>query len=493
MAHYRILHVEDSPDDAALIARALARGGVVAAIDHVDTEPAYVAQLDAGIPDVILCDYDMPRFSAERALAIMGERGLDIPFIVVSNHIGQNAAVIAMQGGASDYLSKGDLGRLPKAIEVAVDRAQARRARARAEQALRESEAMTRGILESLDSRIAVLDRHGVILTVNGAWERFDAARLAAGYVPARVGDNYLDGLDQSAQAGMPYAAAGAQATRAVIARERPFGAVDYKLDLAGGTRWFIARVTPLEGSDGGVVVAHQDITDRMMAHVALENAHRRLQTLSQRVLSIQEEERRVISRELHDDAGQSLAALKIGLHRLARQPVGDAALLADCTSTAEIVIEKLRTLAQELRPPQLDQLGLADALRWLVDRQARATGIDIACEFSGPGDRRHDPALEVACYRIAQEALNNATRHAGPRKITVRLEGDGQLLKLCVQDDGHGFDESAARNRAARGGSLGLISMEERAELAGGRLKLRSVLGAGTTVSALFPLREAP
>lgn len=489
MPTYRILHVEDSPDDAELIARALARAGVEASIDRVDTEPEYVAQLDRAITDVILCDYDMPRFSAERALAIMGERGLDIPFIVVSNHIGQSAPVIAMQSGASDYLSKRDLGRLAKAIEAAVDRAQARRERAIAEQALRASEAMMRGILESLDSRIAVLDRRGVIIAVNGAWERFDSVRAAAGYAAARVGDNYLEGLGDSARQGQPFAAEGAVAARSVISREQLFAAVDYRLDAPGGSRWFIARITPLEGSDGGIVVAHQDITDKMMAHVALENAHQRLQILSKRVLSIQEEERRAISRELHDDVGQSLAALKIGLHRVAQAPAGDHKLLADCLDTSELVIEKLRNMAQELRPPQLDHLGLADALRWLAERQERATGIRIACAFSGVGERRHPVALESACYRIAQEAINNACRHARPSKVTVTVKGDENLLKLCVQDDGAGFDEATARQRAIKGGSLGLISMEERAELAGGRLKLRSVPGAGTTISALFPL----
>src|SRR5688572_26766459 len=98
---YKILHVEDSPDDAELIARALSRAGVEAAIDRVDTEPQFAAALDRASPDVILCDYDLPSFSAERALEIMSARGLDIPFIVVSNHIGQSAPVIAMQAGAS--------------------------------------------------------------------------------------------------------------------------------------------------------------------------------------------------------------------------------------------------------------------------------------------------------------------------------------------------------------------------------------------------------
>jgi signal transduction histidine kinase len=186
------------------------------------------------------------------------------------------------------------------------------------------------------------------------------------------------------------------------------------------------------------------------------------------------------------------LAALRIGLHRLSRPGVEQGAGLADCIRMADDLIERLRTLAQELRPPQLDQLGLADALHWLAERQARTTGIDVACEFSGVGDARQPMALEVACYRIAQEAINNATRHGRPTRITVAVDGGGGLLKLSIRDDGTGFDEAAARARAAKGGSLGLIGMEERAELAGGRLKVRTVPGAGTTISAVFPLERA-
>jgi CheY-like chemotaxis protein len=127
-----ILHVEDNADDAELVRLALRNGGIPCDIKVVDAEPAYLAALAAGGHDVILCDYDMPRFSAERAAAILREQGRDIPFIVVSNHIGQSAAVVAMQHGADDYLSKRDLGRLDKAIATAMERAGTARAHARA-------------------------------------------------------------------------------------------------------------------------------------------------------------------------------------------------------------------------------------------------------------------------------------------------------------------------------------------------------------------------
>lgn len=488
LAFCKILHVEDSPDDAELVRRALQRSQFGCSIDRVDTEADFTAQLDRGTPDVVICDYDLPRFSAERAIQILQERGLHLPFIVVSHHIDQSAAVIAMQHGANDYLSKRDLSRLPKAIAAAVDRARAKAERFKAEQALRASESMMRSILESLDSRIAVLDRQGVILATNRAWDEFEAVRRETGVPSAGVGMNYIGNLEQIAGTGNLFAPNALAAIRAVASGERQFGSMDYQLAVGGTTRWFLARVVRMEGSDN-MVVSHQDITHQMMSHMALEDAHRRLQAMSKQVLSIQEDERRAMAGELHDDIGQTLAAMKIGLHRMAASEPGEAAqLLPDCLAAADEAIERMRLLAQRLRPPQLDQLGLQDALSWLGDSLARSTGTEVTVEGRGL-QPRPPAALEIACYRIAQEAMNNATRHGRAKKIVISLEADERLLKLGVRDDGAGFDEAAARQRAIQSGSLGIIGMEERALLAGGRLKIRSVPGNGTHVTAVFPL----
>ena len=122
------------------------------------------------------------------------------------------------------------------------------------------------------------------------------------------------------------------------------------------------------------------------------------------------------------------------------------------------------------------------------MDRQQGATGIKIECTCSGLPPRL-PTELESACYRIAQEALNNATRHAHAKHIQIIVSATDRLLKLQIRDDGVGFDVDAARQRALKSGSLGLISMEERALLAGGRLKMRTVPHAGTTVQATFTL----
>jgi two-component system sensor histidine kinase UhpB len=490
MTSYRILHVEDSPDDSELVRIALRKAPFAFSYLRAETQAEYIAHLEAAPPDVILCDYNLPEFSAERALKIMQERGLSIPFIVISHHIGESA-VIAMQKGADDYLPKRNLTRLAKAIESAIEHARARADKTKAQSGLRASESVKRSILDSLGSRVAMIDGEGFIRELNKSWQEFGSTTPGPAQA-ARLGDNYLDILRASARAGSAVAGSLLEGIEAVVARASPSFSFEYDLAVEGATRWYHARAYPLEGEEPGAVVSHRDVTDRMTSQLALALANKRLHTLSKRVLSVQEEERRRISRDLHDDIGQSLTALKIGLHRLAKDaPSTQAHLLGECIGVADATLDKLRVLALELRPPQLDQLGLADALQWLVERQRNTTGLDIHCNVAELAVRP-PAALESACYRIAQEALNNATCHAKATSVFVDLEVDARILKLTIRDDGIGFDEETERPRALAAGSLGLISMEERAQLAGGQMALRSAPGEGTTLSASFPLDVA-
>jgi CheY-like chemotaxis protein len=171
--HYRLLIVEDSAEDVELLLHHLRDARFTFSSSCVETEADYRAALLAELPQLVLCDYHLPRFSAARALEILQERALEIPFIVVSHHIGGDAAVDAMRNGASDYLLKNRLARLAKAIEVAVERRESAEQKALADAALRDSEAMKRGILNSLNTRIAVLNGSGRILAANKSWEDF--------------------------------------------------------------------------------------------------------------------------------------------------------------------------------------------------------------------------------------------------------------------------------------------------------------------------------
>src|SRR5438552_6639934 len=213
----------------------------------------------------------------------------------------------------------------------------------------------------------------------------------------------------------------------------------------------------------------------------ALARRARQQEALSRKLIEAQEAERRAVARELHDDFGQVLTALKLNLQRRDRDDAETIALV-------DGAIARMRELAQGLRPPLLDEFGLEASLGWYVEREAKRVGLDFRLALA-PLARRPPIAVETTCFRIAQEALTNVVRHAQARLVEVELsEANGTLL-LTVRDDGQGFDVAAARRRAAQGGSQGLLSMQERATLADGDLDIDSTPSRGTAIRARLPL----
>jgi two-component system sensor histidine kinase UhpB len=224
----------------------------------------------------------------------------------------------------------------------------------------------------------------------------------------------------------------------------------------------------------------------------ALELSQERLRALSRRLLEVQENERRSLARDLHDDIGQALTALKIQLESLARPQKGPLQpQIEECVATTAHALERVRQLSLSLRPLQLDDLGLIAALRSHLDRQAKIGGLTPHFE-ANDAPQQVPPDTETACFRVAQEAINNVLRHAHARTLWMRVFTTEQGLGLSVRDDGVGFDLDSARRRAAAGGSLGVVSMEERVALSGGSFELRTAPGQGTILLATFPLKPS-
>lgn len=205
-----------------------------------------------------------------------------------------------------------------------------------------------------------------------------------------------------------------------------------------------------------------------------------RLEALSRRLLTVQEEERRRLAIELHDELGQILTAVKINLQSMPAQ-------LLHAVDSVDRAMETTRDLALDLRPAMLDDLGLAAALRWYADRFAQQMHLAVHLSIEEIPDL--SSIFATASFRVAQEALTNIARHAAARNVWVDLHRTSRGLELTVRDDGAGFDVEAARERATQGVSLGLVGMEERVSLAGGTIDIRSTAGKGTEVRARFPL----
>jgi|GEM_PF-1634849 len=256
-----------------------------------------------------------------------------------------------------------------------------------------------------------------------------------------------------------------------------------------GDIVWAEVSVAPLALPDASAVVIMQDITERKRAAEQLEEANRQLRILSRQLFHIQEEERRHLARELHDEIGQTLTAAKLNLKIIAPDVparIGDR--LDDSIQLLDRLLRQVRNLSLDLRPPLLDELGLVPTIRWLVDQQAQRAQLS-ATFTANVDDLEIDPIVQTTCFRVAQEAITNIVRHAGAKNFTVELRGEAGRLTLRVCDDGAGFDPDVIQQRTRQDFTLGLVSMKERALLSGGGFEARSAPGQGTEIRAWFPL----
>ncbi|WP_305805167.1 PAS domain S-box protein [Stenotrophomonas sp. YIM B06876] len=229
-----------------------------------------------------------------------------------------------------------------------------------------------------------------------------------------------------------------------------------------------------------------RDLTQSERDRHALEVSNRELQAMAGRLFSLQEDERRAISRDLHDDIGQAITAMKLSAHAALDEsdPQRRREDLQQITGLADVTVVKLRNLSMLLRPPQLDALGLEAALRWQAGMLFRSSPVELAAAVNAL-PQRPSGEIEQACFRIAQESLTNALRHANASQVRLLLDDqEGRFLRLQVIDDGEGFDL-----RGPRG--LGLIVMRERAQTAGGTVEIHSAPGAGTHIDLRLPYRN--
>lgn len=205
---------------------------------------------------------------------------------------------------------------------------------------------------------------------------------------------------------------------------------------------------------------------------------------LSARLLDAQEQERRAISRELHDEVGQALGALLVDVGRLNTiLPQEDPRLrdaVAHIKEVAERSVASVRNISLLLRPSMLDDLGLIPALEWQAREVSRNSEVEVEVDARAMPEQLSEEK-KICIYRLTQEALNNVARHSGARHGTVSLRGEAGTITITIHDDGHGFDPSRAKG-------LGILGMEERVRRLGGSLRIASEPGGGTTLNASLP-----
>jgi two-component system sensor histidine kinase UhpB len=261
-----------------------------------------------------------------------------------------------------------------------------------------------------------------------------------------------------------------------------------------GSLRWFLCRGVTTERAEGvpvRMVGTDTDITERKQAEHALRRSHERVREMAGRLISAQEEERRRIARDLHDDLSQKVAVLSIWLSRVRQQiSATDESLIQDVgqlqSRTAELVND-IRDLSHDIHPSILEHGGLGPALTAFADELNRLEDFELRLDLQEPSEEL-PPHLALAIYRIAQEAVRNVVRHADTLRAELSLAVHEGGVRLLISDRGRGFDPDGVRES----GGLGLVSIEERVRFLNGRLDLSSSDGRGTTLMIDIPVEQA-
>lgn len=342
--------------------------------------------------------------------------------------------------------------------------------------ALRQSEREMQAFFEHALDAIMIIDNDGRYVRVN------HAACELTGYsgdelLTLRVADLTPAGADSELrEAWASFMAVGKQSGEWVLLRK-------------DGTTVTVEYRAAANFEPGLHATVFHDISPRKRAEEALVGANAQLQKLSSRLFQVQEEERRHLAREIHDQIGQALTAARLNLETALQM---DGTAMAEMVKAGLAVVEELlkqvQQISLDLRPPLLDDLGLVPALRWYLDRQAQRGKLEVEF-FADEKLERMEAEIETACFRVAQEALTNVVRHAHAERVTVELVRTPDALHLTVRDNGLGFDVAAAEQGARAGKSLGLIGMRDRVSLLGGEVDCKSSPDGGTEIHAFFPL----
>src|SRR5215211_2005734 len=449
----KVLFVEDSEDDTMLLLRRLRKGGYDPIWERVDTPADMEAALDGASWDLVISDHSMPAFSSSAALGLLRRKGfVDLPFIIVSGQIGEDAAVAAMKAGAHDYLMKDDLARLNSAIERELREADVRRER-------RQAEEKYRSIFENAVEGIFQTTVDGRFLTANPAMARmlgYESPEELLGAI-----SNIRDQL---------YVEAGRREEFYQRALHDGFvSGFEVQMHRKDGNFvWVSANARAIYDAGGGISGYEgtvENITERKRAEEALHE--------------IREAERRRIARELHDVVLQDLTYALQSMQVLLRMPEG-----VDRAGETEHQVEALkravgglRDAIYDLRLESVREQPLVRAVESIVELNRQ---IGEGCQFELLVDEGFPAAISgpagVEMVRVVQEALANARRHSGARRAVVTLGMVDDEVLVEIEDDGRGFGPETSYG-------MGLTGMRERVLALGGKLEVEGRDGVGTRV----------
>ena len=504
----RVLLVEDSENDAALLELALQRMGFSTQCERVETGEGLAAALERPDWDVVIADYVMPQFDGLSALALVKEKGLDLPFIIVSGHITDDTAVAAMKAGAHDYVMKDNLTRLGPAVERELRDAEVRRARKMTEKKLWEEHAFRSAIENSIPSGIVVLNLDGKLTYVNPAfcemvgWNESEliGAKAPFAYWPSEEVEGITSSMARVIEGSLPVDGFELRFCRSTGERFDVLvlvTALRDSFDNVSGWLSSITDITQRKKAEAELRRSHEELERRVQERTAdLSTANSRLKSeiaerrrLEHELLDITEKERRRIGLDLHDDLGQKLAGVALmakGLQlRLAKQRAAESGDAGKIHELLEQAMSHARDLARDLATLDFSENDLPSAIEKLAAHVKDSFG--ITCKFKSDDAI---PPLETntvkQLYKITQEALTNAIKHGKAKQVSIQLTNGSSKLSLVIRNSGAPFPSVVGRNAG-----MGLRIMNYRANLIGASLEIKPGDPEGTVVTCLVPLKK--
>ncbi|MCL4502525.1 MAG: PAS domain S-box protein [Deltaproteobacteria bacterium] len=356
--------------------------------------------------------------------------------------------------------------------------------RRRAEEALRESEAKYRSLMDGASDAIVLADSRGKITGVNRQAVELlgysEAEFMGLNYReihPTRIVDHVLENFKGILTSGRG-------PLHECLVRRKDGGEIHVD----------IAHNMVENGGHGVVQAVFRDITERQKSQEALRDSEQKLRLLASQLLAVQEKERHRLSRELHDELGQALTVLKIHLvaieNKLCREQTDLKDSCERLQNYIDAVIENVRRLSMDLSPSILEDLGLSSSLKYLIEEICRNNHMLYSVALDEI-DHLFSAEARINIYRIFQESLTNIVRHAEASRIDVEIKRENDRVTFQLKDDGKGFDLKKARSRSLGERGLGLTAMHERALMSDGNLSIRSGKGKGTEITLTLPIRE--
>jgi PAS domain S-box-containing protein len=349
--------------------------------------------------------------------------------------------------------------------------------RKRGEEALRAAHQYNRSLIEASLDPLVTISASGKVMDVNRATELVTGVGR-----PGLIGSDFSDYFTEPEKAKEGYKKVFLEGS----VRDYPL-AIRHSSGLITDVLYNATLYKNEAGEVQGVFAAARDITERKRVEETLRESENRLRSLSSQLLTIQESERKRISREIHDSIGQTLSAIKFGLEnklsQIGKAPAPPGVSLESIISLTQNGIEESRRIQMDLRPSILDDLGILATIGWFTrEFQKVYSQISVEKEIHIEEKDVPDP-LKTAIFRVMQEAMNNISKHSRATLIQLSLGKRGDKIELMIRDNGMGFDLETSKR------GLGLASMRERTELSGGFLTIESILGKGTTIRACWPI----